>query len=182
MMSFELDIDKAIEASLFILNAQKSCDLHKLFKLLYFADRKHLSQYGRPITGDRYMAMKHGPVPSFVYDALKLVRGDNSYLKIDRNPSDYFSVVNRIYVGGKREANLEYLSQSDIDCLEETINEYKDLSFSERTRLSHDEAWTRVDENDNMDVLAIAAAGGADTEMLRYIAGNIAHSKAFACR
>jgi|GEM_PF-3978104 len=39
-----------------------------LMKLLYLADREALLRFGRPITGDRVVAMKHGPVLSRVYD------------------------------------------------------------------------------------------------------------------
>ena len=34
---------------------------HKICKILYFADREHLSKYGRSITGDVYIAMTYGP-------------------------------------------------------------------------------------------------------------------------
>lgn len=40
----------------------------KLIKLLYLADRKMLLEHGRPITGDRLVSMKHGPVLSRVLD------------------------------------------------------------------------------------------------------------------
>ncbi|WP_409530306.1 Panacea domain-containing protein [Shinella sp.] len=40
-------------------------------KTLYYADRAHLQRYGRPITGDRYIAMENGPVPSYAYNAVK---------------------------------------------------------------------------------------------------------------
>ena len=42
-------------------------DLTKLkaAKLLFFADKLHLNRYGRPILGDCYFCLDHGPVPSF---------------------------------------------------------------------------------------------------------------------
>jgi uncharacterized phage-associated protein len=42
----------------------------KLIKLLYLADRGSLGKWGRPITGDRFFAMPHGPVLSKVYDQI----------------------------------------------------------------------------------------------------------------
>ena len=36
----------------------------KTAKLLYFADKHHLLAHGRPILGDVYFCMPHGPVPS----------------------------------------------------------------------------------------------------------------------
>ena len=40
----------------------------KFIKLLYLADRAALIRWGRPISTDRYVSMKHGPVLSNVFD------------------------------------------------------------------------------------------------------------------
>lgn len=42
----------------------------KLLKLLYLADREALLRWGRPISTDRYVSMKHGPVLSNAYDLI----------------------------------------------------------------------------------------------------------------
>jgi uncharacterized phage-associated protein len=42
----------------------------KLIKLLYIADREALSRWGKPITTDRYVSMKEGPVVSNVYNLI----------------------------------------------------------------------------------------------------------------
>src|SRR5580658_1114995 len=42
-----------------------------LIKLMYYADKEMLLQYGRPITFDRWVSMKNGPVLS---DTLNLIR------------------------------------------------------------------------------------------------------------
>jgi len=41
-----------------------------LIKLLYLLDRRSLSQWGRPVTGDDYFSMKYGPVLSEVLDLI----------------------------------------------------------------------------------------------------------------
>ena len=43
----------------------------KLIKLLYLADRESLVETGSPITGDRFVSMKYGPVLSRVLDLIK---------------------------------------------------------------------------------------------------------------
>jgi uncharacterized phage-associated protein len=43
----------------------------RLLKLLYIADREMMAEAGAPITGDRAVAMDHGPVLSHVYDLVK---------------------------------------------------------------------------------------------------------------
>src|ERR1700712_384885 len=42
----------------------------KLIKLLYLADREALARWGRPITTDSYVSMKHGPVLSGVLNLI----------------------------------------------------------------------------------------------------------------
>lgn len=46
----------------------------KLMKLLYLADREAVRQFGFPMTGDRMVAMPHGPVLS---QTLNLMDGDS---------------------------------------------------------------------------------------------------------
>lgn len=42
----------------------------KLIKLLYMLDREALLRWGRPVTGDNYVSMKHGPVLSQVLNLI----------------------------------------------------------------------------------------------------------------
>jgi uncharacterized phage-associated protein len=73
---FEFDIEKGIESVLYIIENGAQPTFHHISKVMYFADKEHLEKYGRFICGDSYVAMKHGPVPSGIYDLLKSVRGD----------------------------------------------------------------------------------------------------------
>jgi uncharacterized phage-associated protein len=179
-MRFNLNMDKAVEASLFILNKVQTCTLHTLFKTLYFADKKHLAEYGRPITGDSYIAMKHGPVPSFIYDIIKIVRGDQTYFSVERDFNSDISVVNHKYVGAKRPANTDFLSGSDIECLEAVIEDCRGLSFEVLTSLSHDSAWNNAPYNDEISIMEIATAAGVEIEMLKYIQGNMENQKSYS--
>lgn len=78
MVHFKFNRDKAIATVLFIAEklikryGKNGADLHKIFKILYFADQKHLAKYGRPIVGDFYVAMREGGVPSKIYDSYEL--------------------------------------------------------------------------------------------------------------
>lgn len=42
----------------------------KLIKLLYIVDRRALADWGRPVSTDHYVSMKHGPVLSRVLDLI----------------------------------------------------------------------------------------------------------------
>ena len=155
-----------INALLIILeHLNGKCDFHKLFKILYFADQKHLVKYGTPILGDKYIAMKHGPVPSSTYDFLK-------HLKSTRASStdDIFSVTDNHIVLSNQKADLDDISESAVECLIESIIENKDLSFSALTDKSHKEAWNKAkDQTEEIDFVDIASEGGANEEMLKYI-------------
>src|SRR6056297_2388937 len=72
--------EKLIQVSAYILKRLGgTSDMHKLFKVLYFAEKDYLSKFGRMITGDNFIAMKYGPVPSMIFDIFKVVRGDSIF-------------------------------------------------------------------------------------------------------
>jgi len=71
-VEFAFNERKAAEAAAYLLeSAGGSMDLLVLLKLLYLADRHALIERGMPITGDRMVAMKKGPVLARIYDATK---------------------------------------------------------------------------------------------------------------
>ncbi len=183
-MNFNIDIDKTVEASLYILGKVTSCDMHKLFKILYFAESEHLAEYGRPITGDEYIAMEFGPVPSLLKDVIKSVNKPNPFLKIDIDATQYFDVV-KYFVGAKRVCNTDVLSESDIECLNKAIDALKSSSFEERTKKSHNSAWDNAANssyNGEINPLDMASSAGATIDMLKYIVSNMEHQSSFVCR
>jgi uncharacterized phage-associated protein len=174
--------EKIINSILFILNelGGKS-DFHKIFKILYFADQKHLVTYGFPITYDFYIAMPNGPVPSKSYDMLKAIKGDSFWSNIDPNYKAQFEVEGYNVVA-KQIADIEELAESDIECLVQSIAENKDLSFGQLSDKSHKLAWekARGDEtnfDNRMDTIDIAKELGIDDEMEKYISVNLETQK-----
>lgn len=67
------DIDKAIQATAYLLKRQPSqCDNYtRVLKLLYLADRASLKLRGVPICGDTPFAMPRGPVFTRTLDLIK---------------------------------------------------------------------------------------------------------------
>ncbi len=73
-MIIPFDALKAVQASAQLLKAhQGKMTRLRLLKLLYIADRESIAETLRPITGDKIVAMDHGPVLSTTY---KLIRGE----------------------------------------------------------------------------------------------------------
>jgi uncharacterized phage-associated protein len=171
---FKFEEDKALSALLYISRAllagRFKSDLHKIFKIMYFADMKHMVRYGRSITKDFYIAMADGPVPSQIYDIAKAVRGD-SKLCVPGKYAEFFEVRGKYIVVPKIEPNMEELSRSDIECINESLRENQGLSYTQLKRKSHDKAYDNADGNRNSEISPkdIAKVGGADERVLVYI-------------
>ncbi|MDE6343051.1 MAG: SocA family protein, partial [Muribaculaceae bacterium] len=117
--------EKSVNSILYVLKQMGGrCDMHKLCKILYFADREHLSEFGRRITGDTYIAMQYGPVPSCIDDILKALRGDSFFSSSAeiKEIKDSMTFENRFIIRGLKNPDLDELSGSDILCLDKSIN------------------------------------------------------------
>lgn len=70
-MLLRFDEAKATQAAALFLKLRGGrMSYMKLLKLLYLTDRSALLRWGRPVTMDRFVSMKHGPVPSEIYDLI----------------------------------------------------------------------------------------------------------------
>jgi uncharacterized phage-associated protein len=72
-MSFTFDSTKTIQAAMYLLDLEpgKQMDMLRLMKLMYMADRESIREKRRPISGDEYFSMEHGPVLSAFYNLIK---------------------------------------------------------------------------------------------------------------
>jgi len=176
-MNLDFNIQSFIQPVLYILNkAGKPLDTHKISKILYFADREHLAKYGTSITDDSYIAMKYGPVPSTIYDIIKAVLGSSEIIP-EEVVNNYFEKFSEKEINALAGYDEDEFSQSEIECLDNSLKKYLNRSFSFLTNESHDLAWDNAYYT--MDVLKIAKAGGADRNMLNYIKehNELANSK-----
>lgn len=167
------DPEHALELLLFVAERLRYPTLHSVSKVLYFADREHLSRYGSLLSGDSYVAMRHGPVPSAIYNLLKAAADRQEPLI----PAEFYELVGQsLKIEGRsrvqplRQANLDLLSASQRECLEASIKANGRLSFKRLTLKSHDAAWKSVDENDLIDVKAIAKTLPNAKQVLAYLA------------
>lgn len=158
MKNFNLHKEKAVNSLLFVISQLEKADTHKTYKILYFADQKHLLKYGRPIIGDTYVKMQYGPVPSFVKNVV-----DEEIQGLEEIVAKY----NGYFLKPLKDVNLDYLSESDIECLNESITENKDLPFAFLTDKSHDYAYNKA--NWQIDYIDMAKTLGADENVLMYI-------------
>ena len=161
---------KALEAIVYIATKAPSATMHSTSKILYFADKAHLRQYGRLICGDEYVAMRNGPVPSSIYDIFKIAGGRKSF---DESRQQLilsaFSIKNEYEIKPLRETNADYLSASEIECIDSAINEYGGFSFDALSNISHDAAWESADRNNVMSLESIVKTLPNSEEVLEHI-------------
>ncbi len=135
-IQFEYEQDKVKAILLFMASKLKVLDQYKACKLLFLSDKRHLVEYGRIITGDFYVALGYGPIPSQTRDALKkLENGEDCFLKeafdLDRSYK-YPRLIPKVTY------DSEVVSKSDIAVLEEIIAKYGDKSFDELKSITHE--------------------------------------------
>ena len=163
------------EVLLYILSKTGVVDYYHLMKILYLAERQHLAKWGEKITTDDYYALPHGPVPTRIYDSLKAVKdGKGGFL------SDVVSVDgNSPNVTPLREPDMNYLSKSEVDALDNAIAKNIVKSFQELEQMTHDEYYYKALENGRkMSIEDIARSGGASEQMVEFIIEDQAVNKA----
>lgn len=144
---------KAVEVIVYI--ATQTQDLFHIVKVMYFADKKHLARYGRFILGDRYIAMEDGPVPSGLYGIFRYARGDRVFT-FEAPTSGAFRMEDDETVVPLREPDTTWLSQSEIECIDESLAENAHLSYDELWEKSKDGAWWRVPQGAEISLVDIA--------------------------
>jgi uncharacterized phage-associated protein len=147
---------KALEVILYLASKQGKLDFYRIVKIVFYADKHHLSKYGRPIVGGAYIAMPHGPVPDVVYSILK---GDEieyqfflEYGGLNNDPMP-FEVRDRYWVYPTRAPNTKLLSDSDMEALDLAYVAHSTKSFRELEHLTHaeDAYVSAVEQGRNLD-------------------------------
>jgi uncharacterized phage-associated protein len=150
-LRFQFDEKKGVEALTYIASKWPAVTAFFAAKVLFFAEKQHLNRYARPIVGDTFIAMPNGPVPSTLYDFIKGrldQAGDPeaimAALLIERDPYPR--------VAAQRAPDLDVLSPSDLECLDEAIAFCRQRGFGALSNLTHQErAWLDAPANGPMD-------------------------------
>ncbi|OGA28985.1 MAG: hypothetical protein A3I01_05275 [Betaproteobacteria bacterium RIFCSPLOWO2_02_FULL_65_24] len=152
---FEFEPEKALAVAAYLADRTGET-MYTILKMIYVVDRLHLERYGRPVTGDDFIAMEQGACPSKIYDSMKALRGEHKknwlpeserFLKVDPETFD---------VDVFDMPSLDVLSESDIECLDAVISALKRKGRWHIRRLAHDSAWKATDRNKPMDLITIA--------------------------
>ncbi len=107
-MTFNFSIEKTLAATGFVMALEGGkCNLIKLIKILYFADRIALQSWHRTITGDKFFSMKNGPIVSTAYDLAK-----------GTAPKKLQSLWDE-YIGPRQHNTIPLIKMPDTDVLSE---------------------------------------------------------------
>ena len=173
-------INKIEAVVLYVLrNFPQGVDYIKLFKIIYFAHKEYLANYGKILCPDTFKARTYGPIPSLSDKVIKLVEfGDNdagTYPDLQRFIRS-IRVSNQL-VCANAQPDTDYLSVKERQCLDKWYDYCKDKdSMKQLSPESHDEAYhkaaVRYREDPQLGTLTnieIAKAGGATPQMIDYI-------------
>jgi uncharacterized phage-associated protein len=134
-LEFRFHFDRSLQAAAHLLRKAEAYELPyiHLLKMLYVADREYLAEYGYMITGDKVVAMEHGPVLSNV---LNLIRGKvakaGEWQKFLRTSPKTFSVR---MVSDPGDGDL---SRAIMVKLDDVFERYGDLKPFQVVELTHE--------------------------------------------
>ena len=134
-MDLLFDVRKAIAAAAYLchLNGGK-WDVFYILKVLYLSDRFALLTWHRPITGDKFVSMKNGPVLSKVYD---LMRGLGSGSEMEAWNKCFHPRSGNTIALKNADVDLDPLSRREIEVLERNFGKWKDVPVGRLAEILH---------------------------------------------
>lgn len=87
--------------------------------------------------------------------------------------------TNRYIVTNNKDADLDYLSESDLECLNHSISLCKDLNFEELTKKSHGLAWENTARDRVMSYADILREEGDTEGYVEYITNKMELESSF---
>jgi uncharacterized phage-associated protein len=168
--SATFDEKKATQvAARFLASANRRFPYMSLLKLMYIADREALRRWGTPVTNDRYVSMRLGPVLSGVYDLLVVPRESPTYWhRHISSPENYeVSLV--------KDPGDDRLSPAEEELLEEIFATYGHHSQWQLSDITHEfQEWVDPDGTSTpIDVKDILSAVGVDDREAETIAKEL---------
>ena len=127
---------------LYILkNFSGGTDYIKLYKILYFANKKQLAEIGFPIIYDNFKAWHYGPVPSFTGATLKSIENGDTPSHDMESFFKSLKVRKNKLVVGLEAPDCDIIPEYSRGILDGLVAKYKNRSSKEMSKESHDSAW-----------------------------------------
>jgi uncharacterized phage-associated protein len=164
-LSLPYEVIKGLQVLKYITSKHPDQEYYKVLKMLYLADKVHLLKYGKLIVPDKYEKYAHGPVPSLCYEIVKYVSDRQEYYShpFDERIKKEIEVIKSPETGkltklhNLTDPDLDYLSEINIECLDEAIKNYGHLDSNALKELTHDEIYNSITElNDEITIIDMA--------------------------
>ena len=175
LLNDEILILKAVILYILKYGKDSKRDVYSIVKTAYYAQINHFLLDGTPLFRDEITALKFGPVPSAIYNILRLARGEKDVLKFNQGnlniASDSIDFKEESFFA-KEEPDLNYLSISDIECLNKAIQKVGTMRFDDIVYETHGKEWIEKYNSSRskiMSNLKIAKEAGADESTLNFL-------------
>jgi uncharacterized phage-associated protein len=106
-----------------------------LYKLLYFSDFNFYELYEKPLTGETYRRIDHGPAPTHITEVLTSLKKQNKVRHIRIN---YFGHVQDKYIPAV-DPDLSKLMAEEIKTIDEVISKLSDMNATQISEYSHED-------------------------------------------
>jgi len=126
---------------------------------MFFSDIKSLPNYYQTVFGD-WHALPYGPAPENLYQIIKRAQAGERF--------SYFELTGN-NITPLTAADLDEFSESDIECIDDSIRENAFKSFDQLKDESHRTAWEKTLRGYSMSIIDIAADAGASESAINEI-------------
>ncbi|MGO9132129.1 MAG: Panacea domain-containing protein [Bryobacteraceae bacterium] len=164
-MRFRFKPEKFVNAVAYLARACPNSTKITICKQLYYADKRHLVEYGRPILGDHYYKLPHGPIPTRGLDMLRKRASPEENALFEK-----FIAVIGDSVYPRQQADRRVFSKSDLEALDWVIEKYGKMSaYALRNRTHAEAPWKQTDDGCAIDY-ALFFEGHPGTEDVKALA------------
>lgn len=132
---FQFHFDRSLQAAAYLLGKVKCHEMPyiHLLKMLYIADREFLAEHGYMITGDKVVAMEHGPVLSNVLNLI------NGYKSKSGNWQRFLKTKKKTFtVRLSQDPGIDDLSRAIMIKLDDVFERYGTLEPFQVVQLTHE--------------------------------------------
>ncbi|MGY6648037.1 Panacea domain-containing protein [Wenyingzhuangia sp. IMCC45574] len=125
---------KSVQAVNLFANLEgREINYTKAIKLIWLSDRYYLRNHGKTITGDKYFALKNGPLASCTSDIIKAYNLSDEELSYRE---EFFEVAGYILKSVK-EPNLKVFSKKELEILKLIYKTFSNETWDSLSNFSH---------------------------------------------
>ena len=138
MAPTSFDYKKATQTINYLASCTKSKQINimRVLKLIWAADRYHIRKYGRTVLGDKYIAMRFGPVASKAKDLMERTIA----LQIDETKyrDQYIKRLNKYTIESINKVDFDFFSETDIEALKFAAKEFGKIEKFNLSNFTHE--------------------------------------------